>query len=215
MKTFKITSNKICISDPAYERGTWCGNYDLPAQNGEWTAKVKYKDEGEWGNRVASLLCQLKGGKGGKWEPLPNEVGVDSGQAGVFCSSIYPKNEDERGDYGDLNSFYGKACEATMGEGYEETQICWKVKNDIKSKVYAFIGKEKNLEITGEVYGKDSKQYRFLRDEITEPEIPWEQFGIVANAGVCSSSGFGDGSYSGLVKKNDKGEIVAVKIKFI
>ncbi len=215
MKTFNITSGKICVSDPCHSKGTWCGNYDLPAQNGEWTAEVKYKNEGEWGNRVASLICKSKNGKGGKWEQLPNEIGVDSGQAGVFCSSIYPESKDKQGDSDDLNSFYGKVCEATMGEGYREEQICWRVKKDLESRITKFLSKEECLEITKSIYGENSKEYQYFRDEITEPQIPYEQFGIIDNAGVCSSSGFGDGGYSGLVKKNDKGEIVAVKIKFI
>ena len=87
MKTFNVTSGKICITDPCYGKGTWCGNYDLPAKNGEWAVEVLMSNCGSWGNRVAELQCwHVEAGKidNGKWLRLKNEVGVDSGQAGVF-----------------------------------------------------------------------------------------------------------------------------------
>lgn len=167
-KTFNITSGKICVTDPCYSKGTWCGNYDLPARNGKWEAGVVMSDEGRWGNRVAVLYAFHEDFENffdidnNIWKEMKNEVGVDSGQAGIFCSSIYPKRKDERGEYGDLNTFYGRACFATYDDKNKDK--CWD---------------------------------------------------IVDGKGVCSSSGYGDGGYSGFVQKDKSGDIVAVKIVFI
>jgi hypothetical protein len=98
---FEVVSGKVCVTDPCYNRGTWCGNFDLPAKKGKWRARIHYRDEGSWGIRVHSLFVvhenHKRPEKYTKEDALPNSVGVDSGTAGVFCSSIYPHvTEDEK-----------------------------------------------------------------------------------------------------------------------
>lgn len=43
---------------------------------------------------------------------LHQKSNFDSGQAGFFCDSIYPKGET--GEFGDKETFYGVACDATL-----------------------------------------------------------------------------------------------------
>jgi len=48
-----------------------------------------------------------------KWKNTNIEVGVDSGQCGIFQDSKYP--EGDTGEWGEKDSFYGKCCELTLG----------------------------------------------------------------------------------------------------
>ena len=110
-KTFQVKSGKICIVDPCYDRVN-CKqeNFDVPAKNGVWEVFVKNKE-----GRIAELRawCEIA--------PLIDDseffVGVDSGQAGIFDSEIYPHGSST-GDYGNTNTFYGKACELTLNQPY-------------------------------------------------------------------------------------------------
>ncbi len=44
------------------------------------------------------------------WETVSGEVGVDSGQAGIFDDVQYG---DGDGEYGDTDTWYGRMCETT------------------------------------------------------------------------------------------------------
>jgi hypothetical protein len=74
-------------------------------------------DTGGWGNRVARLSVYHQDHR----EAFPCEtvnfpVFVDSGQAGIFDFALYPKSDEDRGEYGDLTKFYGQVCEITLEE---------------------------------------------------------------------------------------------------
>lgn len=113
--TFEVKSGKVIVSDPCYTRGTWCaGSLEVP--NGIWEASTEESDEGSWGIRTASLIAKLKGSKDLPWTKTNIHVGVDSGQAGIFCDSVYPHGDT--GDYSDLDSFYGNVSNIDSGNGY-------------------------------------------------------------------------------------------------
>jgi hypothetical protein len=114
MSTFEVTSGKLCISDPCYVKGTWCGLYDLPAANGIWEVDVHVIDAGDWGKRVASIIAKAKGQTEVRSKKQKGfELGVDSGQMSIFDGATYPDSEEDTGDYDDLKSFYGKCCAAS------------------------------------------------------------------------------------------------------
>jgi len=50
---------------------------------------------------------------------LLDNIGVDSGQCGIFDADNYPGG-NSTGEYDDKNSFYGKVCELTSNEHGEE-----------------------------------------------------------------------------------------------
>jgi len=159
---FTVTSGKLIVSDPCYDRDVWCMGELSNVQNGEWEAFVVVSNEGDWGNRIAELIIRHTSRPDIEDididRPTSFHVGVDSGQAGFFCDSIYPHGDC--GEYDDLSSFYGRACDKTLNTS--------------------------------------------------------EQAGIVDNAGVVSSSGFGDGSYDCYVHHDSEtGKIVAASIVFI
>jgi len=102
------------VSDPCYERDTWSAGTIEDVKNGEWEAHIK-----TIGKRVAELSAYHTDIKPStlkklKWFEQDFEVGVDSGQCGLFDDKFYP--EGETGEYGD-NSFYGKCCSLTLKNG--------------------------------------------------------------------------------------------------
>jgi hypothetical protein len=123
-KEFKpITlSNKVIVSDPCYTRGIWCtGTFDN-VKPGKYIPYLIYgSEEGSRDDtRVYELAVVHESADPifpAQWTEADFEVGVDSGQAGVFCDSLYPVGENN-GEYEEPNSFYGACCNATLGEGY-------------------------------------------------------------------------------------------------
>ena len=127
--TFELTQSVMRVSDPCYERDVWCCGTVDNCKIGTWEAGVFVRDEGEWGERMAVLAVRFaedgprfeeitratdKGLKG--WTMCRFEVGVDSGQAGIFDDAHYMDNsifEDvAKSDYGD--EWYNHCCDITL-----------------------------------------------------------------------------------------------------
>lgn len=111
---FEVTSGVVICSDPCYERGTWCAR-TVPAAVGTWRAEVVTADCGDWGTRVVCLRAFLVDAPRPELTGSGWELGVDSGQLGFFDAAAYPIGD--RGDFDDAESFYGRCCAATCGEG--------------------------------------------------------------------------------------------------
>ncbi len=122
METIEIKSGKITFSDPCYELGTWCAIHDFPFPNGTYrvVSKGTNKTDG-WGTRTAELIIynvdKVPENEGREmdiwWNGLDTEVGVDSGQAGIYDSQYYEKfhskdNVDE--------DWYNKVGDITLRE---------------------------------------------------------------------------------------------------
>ena len=125
MTEFEVVSGKIRVTDPCYDKEIG-GAVVVPAKNGVWAVEAVVKNLGVWGRRVTRIIATHPDHRE-RNHPLgdtDSSIGVDSGQAGFFCESIYP--EGETGEYDDKKSFYGRCCEATegmsggvvMGKGY-------------------------------------------------------------------------------------------------
>jgi hypothetical protein len=108
------------VTDPCYERGTWCAGVLDNVKNGVWESYAYIENYGRnllGGERVKALAVKHKGTNidwGFKEQVADFEVGVDSGQAGFFNESLYP--DGEPGEYGDMHTFYGRACAQTHDE---------------------------------------------------------------------------------------------------
>ena len=94
---FEVVSNVLRVSDPCYKKDSWYAGTVEPIRNGWWTAKVVIFNEGSWGDRVGRLIvqhkdCNFDGYEMG-WSLENIDVGVDSGQAGVFDDRYY-KDDD-------------------------------------------------------------------------------------------------------------------------
>ena len=103
--TFELTSPVLRISDPCYDRDVWCCGTIENCKPGSWETAVLMQDEGDWGIRNAILVARheesgpeleafrkVLNGKDKTWQECPFEVGVDSGQAGIFDDEHYQDN---------------------------------------------------------------------------------------------------------------------------
>ena len=93
--TIEMVSDRMAVSDPCYDTDVWCRGELKDVLPGTWGASVIKRDEGEWGMRVAKLVAVVAVHKeyvDSDMEPMtlaPFEVGVDSGQAGLFDAQHY------------------------------------------------------------------------------------------------------------------------------
>jgi hypothetical protein len=102
MQKFHVVSGRIALGDPCYE-----SNKTVQAKNGIWTAHVYKTDAGCLGRRVSRILVHHEG-----FNPMADGLRlrkstffVDSGQAGVFDSSLYGGDE-----------FYEDCCRVTLSK---------------------------------------------------------------------------------------------------
>jgi len=121
IKYVNFTNGKVIVSDPCYDYKLIkkCGKI-VDVLTGQWKVEVEYSKDISWGLRVGKLkLCHEKYNLAHKDHLISNDIGVDSGQCGIYDYDLYPKGDT--GEYDDLNSFYGKACQLTICEnGTEE-----------------------------------------------------------------------------------------------
>lgn len=125
---FYVKSGALRLSDPCYDNDTWCIVKVPDVRNGDWIGSVVREDEGRlWGTRNMALLAvhedvspidphSLAWARfmGASTENPKGEVGVDSGQAGIYDEASYAVGPGvSPGEYGDLSTFYGRACAAT------------------------------------------------------------------------------------------------------
>jgi hypothetical protein len=111
--TFTVKSGRFIISDPCYNRGTWCSGMLENVMRGEWKAYVLRRDTGSWGVRCAELIVchnEFPFEKLSFAEKTEFDIGVDSGQAGIYCDSEFHGGEDEYGEDG----WYDACCQATL-----------------------------------------------------------------------------------------------------
>jgi len=124
-------SENVMVSDPCYTPDTWCQTKLDNVLPGLYNVDVDRHDEGTgWGTRVSSITVIHKDYEDtDDWEQH-SEVGVDSGQCGVFCMTSYRNDEIAEGittptldnpfvlPYNDKggDKWYEKICHFTLCE---------------------------------------------------------------------------------------------------
>lgn len=112
---FKVNSGKLRVSDPSYERNAWLSGVLEDVKNGTWEAFMKLDITG---SKVAELIVFHKDTpskfiRNDRWDEQDLEIGVDSGQCGIFDDANYP---DEKGNSNQIESFFGKCCQMTKAD---------------------------------------------------------------------------------------------------
>lgn len=223
-QSFEITSGKMIVTDPCYDKDTWCQAKLDNVKIGKWHATAEYSDEGDWGDRVASIWAwhdSLGITDPGRDFPncnesIPADIGVDSGQAGFFDLEQYP--DDPHKD----DAFYDAVCKLTL------SGIPFSVLEEVGVYPMADLDKltdeQKAMRASSDYDDRNSYWvHRFgaerpvtdrskLADAL-ELHGSLGSFGVLP-FGAVSSSGFGDGSYN-LDVYRVNGEIVAATITFI
>lgn len=132
---FKIESGRVYISDPCYEKGTWCQGLIDGVKNGTWNAFIDNRDEGRPGLiRVVHNSVQNQNDL--EWASIAADIGVDSGQAGIFDAQHYRSDASIPADfqslrkgglkrYGDEEGelFYAACCDRTLGPTGEGMRV--------------------------------------------------------------------------------------------
>ena len=213
--------DKVIVSDPCYTRGTWCMGALENVKPGAYRTALTYTDQtDEWGTRVSELQVMHETETGDRvWRKTDIHVGVDSGQAGVFCDTIYPHGE-KTGEYRDNKSFYGQCCDATLGEGYVNLQRWHDLQGELALNEKNALNKEISLDVLEKMRGSYGEEVYQMRKTAIEsgtmpPKPQWDQGNTVFERGLVSSSGYGDGGYDCFVQEDEDGKVVAIKIVFI
>lgn len=198
-KGFIRLDDKVMVSDPCYGLNTWCQGVVENVLPGEYKCKIGFSDEGVFGIRVADIEV-VHGNYVGKfiefW-PEEFEVGVDSGQAGIFDYEYYKKCHTDSSEWPHVDEeWYDRVFELTYVQeknpNYERFNV------DYNDDDYF----EK-----WEAYDKDWKRSsKFLSRFDGNP---------IDGLGFVSSSGYGDGGYTCWTAKNDEGKVIAIRVEYI
>lgn len=195
---------KVMVSDPCYGLGTWCQGVLKNVLPGQYACKVEYSDEGDWGIRVSAIEVTHIDYKG-KFLALnleDFEVGVDSGQAGIFDYEYYTKyhmDATERPHVDD--DWYDKVCDLTYTsvENPDYEEFCGELTGDsveeLKAKFEAYFE-----------YKDSMKARKYIQKD---------DGNIIDGLGFVSSSGYGDGGYGCWTCRNEDGKIISIRVEFI
>ena len=230
---FEITSGKMIVTDPCYDKETWWCQAKLDnVKIGKWLATIEYSDEGDWGDRVAQILVWHDSlgidNPGRDFPPcseyIPADIGVDSGQAGFFDLDKYP--DDPNKD----DAFYEAVCKLTLsGIPYsvlEEAGVypmadLDKLSDEQKANRASTDYSDRNdyyfrrfTSPDGNNTSSNQRDRSKLADAL-ELHGSLGSFGVLPFGAVSSSGGYGDGGYNLYVERDGNGEVVAARIEFI
>mgnify|MGYP003290466426 CR=1 FL=1 len=210
-------NDKVRISDPCYGIDTWCAGTLTDVLPGVYNCYMQKTDCKDWGVRVASIEIRHKDYSHVEPEELTDiDVGVDSGQAGIYDLDYFVKNrEDKNGE----DNWYWRVCDNThvVGENpkylpFEKTEW-W---DDEFKEIHKLFKCDAPIDdIDTQVCLRYWKAQAKYRDSIycwkTESTCTAS---TLDNKCIVSSSGDGDGSYACLIGTNSEGKIVSIKIDY-
>ena len=118
----------VRVSDPCYNDDVWCKTKLTNVKEGMYNVYVEHTQLDGWGTRVSKLEVVHEDylvlrHNDNNWEEH-SEVGVDSGQCGIFCESSYRNdviaesihngNGIRFDSFGDGDKWYEKMCRFTL-----------------------------------------------------------------------------------------------------
>jgi hypothetical protein len=124
MKTIKL-SDTVMVSDPCYTTDVWCNRILTGVLPGEYLTTVMKSDEKYWGERVGLLVAvhKIYTDHTLTWRTFPCDIGVDSGQAGIFSMEGYRNDELFTGEaecgfgkYKEGDNWYNHMCDMTLSK---------------------------------------------------------------------------------------------------
>lgn len=201
-KGFIALNDKVMVSNPCYGMNTWCQGVVDNVLKGNYKCTVETSDEGEFGNRVSAIQVMHEDyvKKSLEYSKENFEVGVDSGQAGIFDYEYYKRHHSDDSEIEHVdNNWYWKVCEltATTKKNPDYVKFVWDY--DAENMV------------------EQMKRYReWSRNaKVSWPTIQILDGNTIDNLGFVSSSGYGDSGYCCWTAHNDEGKIVAIRIEYI
>lgn len=163
MKQIQL-GKRVRVSDPCYGTDVWCSGVVDNVKEGIYNVDVEISDEGMWGDRVKSLTVVHSEYNGHSYIVHTSfEVGVDSGQAGIYDEDYY--NQCHSKDDYDRN-WYKEICALTLSkEGFgTKDEKCVVSRSGYGDGCYdCYLLKDKNNEVVG-------FQIVFIEDEEDEDD---------------------------------------------
>lgn len=111
-------SKKVVVADPCYTLNTWCLGVVENVKEGKYEEVVSYAD-----GRVAEIevvhydyMKDFLENRLLSYELHSTNIGVDSGQCGIYDYVFFEQYDNNKGEYDELETFYGKACNITLSE---------------------------------------------------------------------------------------------------
>lgn len=240
-----LLNNKVRVSDPCYGPDTWCAGTLENVLKGRYNCYSQSVNAGNWGIRIASIEVRHENYDDVDPTEIQDiDVGVDSGQAGIYDLDYFVQNRDDKGG---VDDWYASVCNKTFiyvenpnYVPFEKSEFWkdeFKVIQDIKEntslndteKTMAVIKKITNKELTkeekeylDELYVHNKELYSEYNLALTNYRKFNDQYDMIGKFAantlddkcLVSSSGDGDGSYTCLVGRNDNGQIVSIKIDY-
>lgn len=137
---FELTQPIMRVSDPGYDKDTWCAGTIKNCLTGKWHAAISTKDEGGWGERVSILVARHETAPAFAaankvyieehgdtatvywprvgWTRYEGTIGVDSGQCGLFDDAKYQDESlfKKKPKVSFCEGWYGHCCDRTLSE---------------------------------------------------------------------------------------------------
>ena len=193
MKNQITLGTKVVVSDPCYEIPTWCQATVDGVKPGKYHVHAHKLDIDGWGERVCALVAIHEDHEFSNiyLDLNPNEIGVDSGQAGIFCMTSYRNNEvydtiprkleEPFSSWGDPDEpgkkWYDRICELTLCTeswgSYDTGVVSSSGIGDGSYSLYTATVDETNPEIVGFVidFGLDGNLIDNLEEMLTYDEV--------------------------------------------
>jgi hypothetical protein len=121
---FQIESGRVFVSDPCYDLDTECAKIIENVKNGNWGARIETVKV--WGERVSKLMCfheSIGSPRNLLFKIVSKDIGVDSGQAGVFDIGHFKRDSDTDGFVRESKDiicenepWYSMCCDKTLSK---------------------------------------------------------------------------------------------------
>lgn len=187
-------SNKVIITDPCYELWTWCQWTLENILPWKWNVSIVYEED-RVSRQIYKHIDYLNDSS--KLEETKFDIWVDSWQAGIFDTSIFPKEKE----WANVKKFYDLCCETTLWKWYHYHQEVWQLKRDIQNLKESW-NNQKEIQI------KEAKL-----KELEKNPIPYYQWWIIYDKWFVSSTAYWDWSYNLYIKKNKDNKVIWMELK--
>ena len=193
--------DKVRITDPCYNMDTWCAGTLENVLPGVYRC-FSYREPSE--GRIAGIeIRNIAFFDVEPTEITDIDVGVDSGQCGIFDLEYFKKNSN-KDDNGPNSAWYNMIGHLT----FKQTKNPMYKRFSESSIGKGFSCCDYSLE-------RIAAEEKFMRTDEAFAFICELAAASVEGMGFVSSSGYGDGSYTCIIGRNPAGQIVSILIVYI
>lgn len=169
MKQIQL-GKRVRVSDPCYGTNVWCSGVVDNVKEGTYNVDAKISDEGVWGERVKFLTAIHSDYSGPSVIVKASfEVGVDSGQAGIYDEDYYNQYHSSHSKDDCNEDWYDDICQLTNPFGTKDGK-CVVSSSGFGDGCYdCYLLKDQNNEVVG-------FQIIFIEEEDDEDDYDEEDY---------------------------------------